>query len=164
MKNTLWIYGTTDTRIELQSSYEFLRKRGQKYKTSRQPKYRLNKPVICHFCWGYPTQVTDFHSIALDCQFVNKNNIIQCGAPTNYPALNVYHHQEDMACDIVYSEVPAISDGSTAAFITVGVTTQIMDVYYIKHDRQLVNMLEDNIIPFGALHKLISDSNLCASF
>jgi hypothetical protein len=72
-------------------------------------------------------------------------------------ALNVYHRQEDVACDIVYSDVPAISDGSTAAVIFVGVTTQVTDVYGIKNDRQFVNTLEDNIIQRGAPHKLISD-------
>jgi hypothetical protein len=39
------------------------------------------------------------------------------------PALNVYHRQDDVACDIVYSDVPAISDGSTATVIFVGVNT-----------------------------------------
>jgi hypothetical protein len=45
------------------------------------------------------------------------------------PALNVYHRQEDVACDI--------------AVIFVGVTSQVSDVYGIKTDRQFVNMLED---------------------
>jgi hypothetical protein len=58
---------------------------------------------------------------------------------------------------IVYSDVPAISDGSTAAVIFVGVTTQITDVYGIENYRQFVNTLEDNIIQRGAPHKLISD-------
>jgi hypothetical protein len=41
------------------------------------------------------------------------------------PALNVFRRQEDVACDIVYSDVPAISDGSTAAVIFVGTSTQV---------------------------------------
>jgi hypothetical protein len=71
--------------------------------------------------------------------------------------LNVYRHQEDVACDIVYSNVPAIYDGSTAAVIFVGVNTQVTDVYGIKTDKQFVNTLEDNIIQRGAPIKLISD-------
>jgi hypothetical protein len=66
------------------------------------------------------------------------------------PALNVYRRQEDVACDIVYSDVPAIQDGSTAAVIFVGVNTQVTDVYGIKTDKQLVNTLQDNIIQRGA--------------
>jgi hypothetical protein len=73
------------------------------------------------------------------------------------PALNVYCHQEDEACDIVYSDVPAIYDGSTAAVIFVGVNTRVTDVYGIKTDKQFVNTLEDNIIQHGAHLKLISD-------
>ena len=73
------------------------------------------------------------------------------------PALNVYRRTENVACDIVYSDVPAIFDGSTAAVIFVGVTTQVTDVYGIKRDSQFVNTLEDNIIQRGAPNKLISD-------
>jgi hypothetical protein len=50
------------------------------------------------------------------------------------PALNVYRCQEDVVCDIVYSDVPSIYDGSTAAVIFVGVNTQVTDVYGIKTD------------------------------
>jgi hypothetical protein len=73
------------------------------------------------------------------------------------PALNVFHRQEDVACDIVYSDVIAIYDGSTAAVIFVGVSTQVTDVYGIKTDKQFFNASEDNIIQRGAPLKLISD-------
>jgi hypothetical protein len=38
------------------------------------------------------------------------------------PALNVFRRQEDVACDIVYSDVPDIYDGSTAAVILTAVS------------------------------------------
>jgi hypothetical protein len=66
------------------------------------------------------------------------------------PALNVYRHQEDVACDIVYSDVPAIYDGSTAAVIFVGISTQVTDVYGIKTDKQFVNtwrITSSNVVP-----------------
>jgi hypothetical protein len=53
-------------------------------------------------------------------------------------ALNVFFCQEDVVCDIFYSDAPAIYDGSTAAVIFVGVTTQVTDVYGIK---MTVNLL-----------------------
>jgi hypothetical protein len=71
--------------------------------------------------------------------------------------LNIFCRQEDVACDIVYSDVPAIHDGSAAAVIFVGTNTQVTDVYGIKTDKQFVNTLEDNIIQRGAPLKLISD-------
>jgi hypothetical protein len=73
------------------------------------------------------------------------------------PALNVFRCQGDVACDIVYSDIPAIYDGSTAAVIFAGTNTQVTDVYGIKTDKQFINTLEDNIIQHGAPMKLISD-------
>jgi hypothetical protein len=75
--------------------------------------------------------------------------------------LNVFHCQEDVACDIVYSDVPDIYDGPTASVVFVGVNTQVTDVYGIKTDKQFVNTLEDNIIQRGAPLKLIGDRGLC---
>ena len=74
------------------------------------------------------------------------------------PALNVTRRNEPVACDIVYADVPAIDNGSTAAVLFVGTETQVTDVYGIKTDKQFVNTLEDNITNRGAPHKLISDS------
>lgn len=73
------------------------------------------------------------------------------------PALNVFRRSEPVACDIVYSDVPAIDDGSTAAVIFVGLDTQVTDIYGIKRDKQFINTLEDNIRQRGAPTKLISD-------
>jgi hypothetical protein len=74
------------------------------------------------------------------------------------PALNLYCRQEDEACDTVYSDVPAIYDGYTAAVNFVGVNTQVTDVYGIKTDKQFVNTLQDNIIQRGAPLRLLSDT------
>jgi len=71
--------------------------------------------------------------------------------------LNVARRNEPVACDIVYADVPAVDDGSTAAVIFVGTETQVTDVHGIKTDRQFVNTLEDNIRRRGAPTKLISD-------
>jgi hypothetical protein len=73
------------------------------------------------------------------------------------PALNVQRRNEPVACDIVYSDEPAIDDGSTAAVLFVGLDTQVTDVYGIKRDKQFINTLEDNIRQRGAPNKLISD-------
>jgi hemerythrin superfamily protein len=79
---------------------------------------------------------------------------------------------ESVACDIVYSDTPAVADSSTAAVIFVGIDTQVTDIYgiktdkqfintlkdsIIKTDKQFINTLEDSIIQRGAPNKLISD-------
>jgi hypothetical protein len=74
------------------------------------------------------------------------------------PALNVVCRNEAVACVIVYSDVPAIYDGSTVAVIFVGTDTQVTDVNGIKTDKQFINTLEDNITNRGAPHKLLSNS------
>jgi hypothetical protein len=74
------------------------------------------------------------------------------------PALNIYGRNEDVACDIVYSDVPAIFEGSTAAVIFVGTSTKVTDVHGIKKDNQFANTLKDNIIQQGAPNRLLSDS------
>jgi hypothetical protein len=73
------------------------------------------------------------------------------------PALNIYRRNEDVACDIVSSDVPAIFDGSTAAVIFVGTSTKVTNVHGIKKDNQFVNTLADNIIQRGAPNRLLSD-------
>ena len=73
------------------------------------------------------------------------------------PALNVHRRNEDVACDFVYADVPAIDDGATSAVLFVGTTTLVTDVYSVKSDKQFVNTLEDNIRERGAPNKLVSD-------
>jgi hypothetical protein len=48
--------------------------------------------------------------------------------PSPNPALNVVCPNEAVACDIVYSDVPAIDDGSTVAVLFVGTDTQVTNV------------------------------------
>jgi hypothetical protein len=73
------------------------------------------------------------------------------------PALYIYRRNEDVACDIMYSNVPAIFDGSTAAVIFVGTSTKVTDIHGIKKDNQFTNTLEDTIIQQGAPNRLLSD-------
>ena len=73
------------------------------------------------------------------------------------PALNVHRRSEPVACDIVYSDTPAVDNGSTSAVIFVGTKTNVTDAYGIKTDKQFINTLEDNIRERGAPTKLISD-------
>jgi hypothetical protein len=74
-----------------------------------------------------------------------------------HPALNIYRRNEDVACDIVYSDVPAIFAGSTTAVIFFGSSSKVTDVHSIKHDNQFSNTLEDTIIHQGYPNSLLSD-------
>jgi hypothetical protein len=74
-----------------------------------------------------------------------------------HPELNVYRRNEDVACDIVYSDVPTIFDGSTTAILFFGTSPKVMEVHSIKPDNQFANTLEDTIIQRGAPNRLLSD-------
>jgi hypothetical protein len=75
----------------------------------------------------------------------------------SHPALNIYRHNEDVACNIVYSDFPAIFDGSTAAVVFFGTSSKVTDVHGIKRDNQFAHTLEDTIIQRGAPNHLLSD-------
>ena len=49
-----------------------------------------------------------------------------------YPACNIHRRQEPIATDTVYSDTPAIDDGSKVAQIFVGTTSLVTDVYGMK--------------------------------
>jgi hypothetical protein len=74
-----------------------------------------------------------------------------------HPALNVYWRNEDVACDIIYSDVRAIFDGSTAAVIFFRTSSKITNLHGNKRDNQFANTLEGTIIQRGAPNRLLSD-------
>jgi len=73
------------------------------------------------------------------------------------PALNVHRRSEAVACDIVYSDTPAVDDGAKSAVLFVGHDTFVTDIYGIKTDSQFIRTLEDNIRERGAPDRLLSD-------
>jgi len=76
---------------------------------------------------------------------------------SHFPALNVDQCCELVATNTVFSDTPAIDDGSTCAQIFVGCNSLVAEVYGMKSEKQFVNTLEDNIQKRGAMEKLISD-------
>ena len=73
------------------------------------------------------------------------------------PALNVRRHQEPIAMDYVYADVPAVDDCSMGAQIIVGTEFEVCDAQELKCSKQFVNSLEDNVRKCGAMDKLLSD-------
>jgi hypothetical protein len=77
-------------------------------------------------------------------------NTLKTSFNSQSPAHNVPLRNETFACDIVYSDVPAIDDGSISAVIFAGTDTQVKYIHCIKSDRQFVNTLEDFITQHGS--------------
>jgi hypothetical protein len=127
---------------------------GLKVISKREPDYDQLHPL---FGWISPEIIKKTFEHTTQYARLPAGTLLKKFYKSPNPALFVFRRQEDVACDIVYSDVPAIYDGSTAAVIFVGTSTQVTDVYGIKTDKQFVNTLEDNIIQCGAPLKLISD-------
>ena len=74
-----------------------------------------------------------------------------------FPALNVRRRHESVATDTIFSDIPAIDDGSTCAQLFVGMSTKFCDVIGMKTDGQFVHALMDSIRKNGAMDKLVTD-------
>jgi hypothetical protein len=69
------------------------------------------------------------------------------------PALNIYRHNEDVACDIMCSDVPAVFDSCTAAVIFEGTSTKVTDLRGIRitNSRTILNIILFNEVLLTAL-------------
>ena len=63
----------------------------------------------------------------------------------------------DAVKDTIFSDTPAVDDGSTMAQFFCGHDTLVCDAYGIKSTKQFINTLSDNIRKRGAMDTLISD-------
>ena len=74
-----------------------------------------------------------------------------------FPALNCRRRNESVATDTVYSDTPAIDNGSTCAQVFVGKQSKFSDVFGMRTDSQFVDTLMDVIRKRGAMDQLVSD-------
>ncbi|KAL7579247.1 hypothetical protein ACA910_011406 [Epithemia clementina (nom. ined.)] len=82
---------------------------------------------------------------------------MRCHIKSRFPALNVRRREEPVATDTIFSDTPAVDNGSEMAQLFVGKDTLVADVYPLKRESQFVNSFEDNIREWGAMSQLISD-------
>ena len=73
------------------------------------------------------------------------------------PVSDIPRRNEAVATDTIFSDTPAINDGSTMAQFFVGRDTLVCDAYGIKTQKQSINTLYDNIRFRGAMTTLITD-------
>ena len=73
------------------------------------------------------------------------------------PVFNIPRRNEAVTTDTIFSDTPAINDGSTMAQFFVGRDTFVCDAYGIKTQKQFINTLYDNIRFRGAMTTLITD-------
>jgi hypothetical protein len=76
---------------------------------------------------------------------------------SRFPAFNVKRRHEPVATDWIYSDTPAIDDGSLVPPNLIGCKSLLTDIFGAKTDGQYVNHLEDVIRKRGAMDKIVSD-------
>ena len=96
--------------------------------------------------------VTTRHGTAPNTKDFIKNHF----KPRN-PVFSIPRCSEDVATDTIFSDTPAVDDGSTMAQFFCGHDTLVCDAYGIKSTKQFINTLSDNIRKWGAMDTLTSD-------
>ena len=121
----------------------------------QEPYWNTQRPFLA---WTSPSSIKDTfnvttrHGTAPNTQDYIKNHF----KPRN-PVSSIPRCSEDLATDTIFSDTPAVDDGSTMAQFFCGHDTLVCDAYGIKSTKQFINTLSDNIRKWGAMDTLISD-------
>ena len=121
----------------------------------QEPDWNTQRPYLA---WTSPSSIKDTfnvttrHGTAPNTQDYIKNHF----KPRN-PVFIIPRCSEDVATDTIFSDTPAVDDGSTMAQFFCGHDTLVCDAYGIKSTKQFINTLSDNIRKWGAMDTLISD-------
>ena len=123
--------------------------------SSQEPDWNALRPF---FAWTSPSSIQDTfnvttrHGSAPHTQDYIKKHFKSCN-----PVFNIPRRSEAVATDTIFSDTPAVDDGSTMAQFFCGRDTLVCDAYGIKSTKQFINTLSNNIRKRGAMDTLISD-------
>ena len=121
----------------------------------QEPDWNTQRPFLA---WTSPSSikntsnVTTRHGTAPHTQDYIKKHFKSCN-----PVFSIPRCSEAVATDTIFSDTPAVDDGSTMAQFFCGHDTLVCDAYGIKSTKQFINTLSDNIRKWGAMDTLISD-------
>ena len=121
----------------------------------QEPDWNALRPF---FAWTSPSSIKDTfnvttrHGTAPHPQVYIKKHFKSCN-----PVFNIPRRSEAVATDTIFSDTPAVDDGSTMAQFFCGHDTLVCDAYGIKPTKQSINTLSDNIRKWGAMDTLMSD-------
>ena len=110
------------------------------------------------FAWTSPSSIKDtFNVTTRHGTAPHTQDYIKKHFKSRNPVFNIPRHSEAVAADTIFSDTPAVDDGSTMAPFFCGRDTLVCDAYGIKSTKQFINTLSDNIRKWGAMNTLISD-------
>ena len=123
--------------------------------SSQEPDWNALRPF---FAWTSPSSIQDtFNVTARHGSAPHTQDYIKKHFKSRNPVFNIPRRSEAVATDTIFSDTPAVDDGSTMAQFFCGRDTPVCDAYGIKSTKQFINTLCDNIRKRGAMDTLISD-------
>ena len=123
--------------------------------SSQEPDWNALRPF---FAWTSPSSIQDtFNVTTRHGTAPHTQDDIKKHFKSRNPVFNIPRRSEAVATDTIFSDTPAVDDGSTMAQCFCGRDTLVCDAYGIKSTKQFINTLSDNIRKRGAMDTLISD-------
>ena len=121
----------------------------------QEPDWTALRPF---FAWTSPSSIKDtFNVTTRHGTAPHTQDYIKKHFKSRNPVFNIPRRSEAVATDTIFSDTPAVDDGSTMAQFFCGRDTLVCDAYGIKSTKQFINTLSDNIRKRGAMDTLISD-------
>ena len=121
----------------------------------QEPDWNTQRPFLA---WTSPSSIKDtFNVTTRHGTAPNTQDYIKHHFKPRNPVFTIPRCSEDVATDTIFSDTPAVDDGSTMAQFFCGHDTLVCDAYGIKSTKQFINTLSDNIRKWGAMDTLISD-------
>ena len=123
--------------------------------SSQEPDWNALRPF---FAWTSPSSIQDtFNVTTRHGSAPHTQDYIKKHFKSRNPVFNIPRRSEAVATDTIFSDTPAVDDGSTMGQFFCGRDTLVCDAYGIKSTKQFINTLSDNIRKRGAMDTLISD-------
>ena len=121
----------------------------------QEPDWNALRPFLA---WTAPSSIKDtFNVTTRHGTAPHTQDYIKKHFKSRNPVFNIPRRSEAVATDTIFSDTPAVDDGSTMAQFFCGRDTLVCDAYGIKSTKQFINTLSDNIRKPGAMDTLISD-------
>ena len=121
----------------------------------QEPDWNTQRPFLA---WTSPSSIKDtFNVTTRHGTAPNTQDYIKKHFKPRNPVFSIPRCSEAVATDTIFSDTPAVDDGSTMAQFFCGHDTLVCDAYGIKSTKQFINTLSDKIRKWGAMDTLISD-------
>ena len=121
----------------------------------QEPDWNTQCPFLA---WTSPSSIKDtFNVTTRHGTAPHTQDYIKKHFKSRNPVFSIPRCSEAVATDTIFSDTPAVDDGSTMAQFFCGHDTLVCDSYGINSTKQFINTLSDNIRKQGAMDTLISD-------